>query len=135
LPNLREYTFAYFYYRLEYDQRSVGNLRFQLPQPIPAYSGTIDATSYGPTCPQQKFTLPILQGLPAEIVDDIVNKAFTALFPDDEDCEIFFVILVTLPSVMNSGLTLNVVKPASATPSSKLPVVAVSTMVLCDVCW
>ncbi|KAL9714101.1 hypothetical protein Ac2012v2_002410 [Leucoagaricus gongylophorus] len=91
---------------IPFAQPPVGNLRFRLPEPIHAYNGSIDATSYGPTCPQQKLTLPILEGLPAQVVDDIVNTVFTALFPDDEDC-----------------LTVNVVKPASATPASKLPVV------------
>ena len=73
---------------LFFDEHSVGNLRFRLPEPISAYNGSIDATSYGPACPQQKLTLPILEGLPAQIVDDIVNTVFTALFPDDEDCKI-----------------------------------------------
>ena len=73
---------------LFFDEHSVGNLRFRLPEPISAYNGSVDATSYGPACPQQKLTLPILEGLPAQIVDDIVNTVFTALFPDDEDCKI-----------------------------------------------
>jgi len=73
---------------LYFDKHSVGNLRFRLPEPIYTYNGSIDATSYGPACPQQKFTLPILEGLPAQVVDDIVNTVFTALFPDDEDCKI-----------------------------------------------
>ena len=33
------------------------------------------------------------------------------------------------------GLTVNVVKPTSATPTSKLPVVAVSTVIFYGVCW
>ncbi|KAJ3567939.1 hypothetical protein NP233_g6036 [Leucocoprinus birnbaumii] len=73
-----------------------GNLRFRLPQPVPAYNGTIDATAYGPSCPQQAFTLPILTGLPQEIVDDLVNGVFSAIFPTDEDCGIalFFALYV-----------------------------------------
>jgi len=66
----------------------VGNLRFRLPQPISAYNGSIDATSYGPACPQQKLTLPYLQGLPAEIVNDLVNRVYKVVLPDNEDCEI-----------------------------------------------
>jgi len=66
----------------------VGNLRFRLPQPISAYNGSIDATSYGPACPQQKFILPYLQGLPAEIVNYLVNGVYKVVVPDNEDCEI-----------------------------------------------
>ncbi|KAF5350591.1 hypothetical protein D9756_008678 [Leucocoprinus leucothites] len=94
------------YLGIPFAEPPVGNLRFRLPQPITTYNGTITATAYGPSCPQQAFTLPILEGLPQQIVDDLVNGVFSAIFPTDEDC-----------------LTLNVVKPASATPTSKLPVV------------
>ncbi|KAF8073584.1 carotenoid ester lipase precursor [Lyophyllum atratum] len=83
-----------------------GDLRFRLPQPIPAYTGSVSATSFGLSCPQQAITLPILTGLAAEAVDYIVNSIFGLVFPDSEDC-----------------LTVNVVKPASATPTSKLPVI------------
>ena len=38
-------------------------------------------------------------------------------------------------SITNAGLTVNVVKPASATPASKLPVVVVSIIMFCDVYW
>lgn len=38
-------------------------------------------------------------------------------------------------SITNAGLTVNVVKPASATPASKLPVVVVSIITFCDVYW
>ncbi|KAH7872260.1 carotenoid ester lipase precursor [Lentinula edodes] len=59
----------------------------------------------GPACPQQTIDLPILTGLAAETIDFIVNSIYGFVFPDDEDC-----------------LTINVIKPASATTSSKLPV-------------
>ncbi|KDR82548.1 hypothetical protein GALMADRAFT_134147 [Galerina marginata CBS 339.88] len=85
----------------------VGDLRYRLPQTIPAYNGSFDATNFGPSCGQQSITLPIVQGLAAEAVDYIVNSIFGQIFPDAEDC-----------------LTINVVRPASATSSSKLPVVA-----------
>ncbi|KAF8073585.1 carotenoid ester lipase precursor [Lyophyllum atratum] len=84
----------------------IGDLRFRLPQPIPAYAASFAATSYGLSCPQQSVTLPIVSGLVADAVDFIVNSIYGVAFPDSEDC-----------------LTLNVVKPATATPSSKLPVV------------
>ncbi|KAF9464209.1 carotenoid ester lipase precursor [Collybia nuda] len=84
-----------------------GDLRFRLPQPNAPYTGSITATSFGPSCPQQAVNLPIPEGLAADAVDYIVNTIFNVIFPDDEDC-----------------LTVNVFKPASATPTSKLPVVA-----------
>ncbi|KAJ6555000.1 carotenoid ester lipase precursor [Mycena vulgaris] len=85
----------------------VGDLRFRLPVPIPAYTGAHDATAMSLSCPQQEVDLPILTGLPAEVVDQVVNSIFGLVFPDSEDC-----------------LTINVVKPATATATSKLPVVA-----------
>ncbi|RDB14741.1 Lipase 4 [Hypsizygus marmoreus] len=83
-----------------------GDLRFRLPQPVPAYTSSFSATSFGPSCPQQAISLPILSGLVAEAVNYIVNSIYGVIFSDSEDC-----------------LTLNVVKPASATPTSKYPVV------------
>ena len=66
---------------------STGDLRFRLPEPIPAYDGTLDATAFGPACPQQKINLPIPDGLTANAVNSIVNSIFQVVFPDDEDCE------------------------------------------------
>ncbi|KAJ7660448.1 carotenoid ester lipase precursor [Mycena rosella] len=91
---------------IPFAQPPVGDLRFRLPAPIPAYTGTHDATAMGLACPQQDIDLPILTGLPAEVVDVLVNSIFGLVFPDSEDC-----------------LTINVVKPATATATSKLPVV------------
>ena len=66
---------------------STGDLRFRLPEPIPAYDGTLDATAFGPACPQQKINLPIPDGLTADAMNLIVNSIFQVVFPDDEDCE------------------------------------------------
>ncbi|KAF8883776.1 carotenoid ester lipase precursor [Gymnopilus junonius] len=93
---------------IPFAQPPVNDLRYRLPQPIPAYSGTHDATSFGPACPQQEVQLPIVQGLAANVADFLVNSIYGQIFPDSEDC-----------------LTLNVVKPATATPTSKLPVLVV----------
>ncbi|KAF8158420.1 carotenoid ester lipase precursor [Crassisporium funariophilum] len=84
----------------------VGDLRYRLPQTIPAYNGSYDATNFGLSCGQQAIELPIVQGLVGDAANYIVNSIFGQVFPDSEDC-----------------LTVNVVKPASATSSSKLPVV------------
>ncbi|KAG6910657.1 hypothetical protein DXG01_008701 [Tephrocybe rancida] len=84
----------------------VGDLRFRLPQPISPYTSNFAATSFGLSCPQQEIDLPIISGLTAQAVDLLVNSIFGFIFPDSEDC-----------------LTINVVKPATATPTSNLPVV------------
>ncbi|KAJ7599914.1 carotenoid ester lipase precursor [Mycena floridula] len=92
---------------IPFAQPPVGDLRFRLPQPIPAYNGSFSVTAFGPACPQQAIELPILTGLAQDTVDFILNSIFATVFPDAEDC-----------------LTINVVKPSSATSTSKLPVVA-----------
>ncbi|KIY72788.1 carotenoid ester lipase precursor [Cylindrobasidium torrendii FP15055 ss-10] len=92
---------------IPFGKAPVGDLRFNLPEAVDAYSGTIDATSYGPSCPQQALKLPLLDGLPAETVEHILNSIFNAVLPSDEDC-----------------LTINVVKPSFANSTSNLPVVA-----------
>ncbi|KAG7090372.1 hypothetical protein E1B28_009491 [Marasmius oreades] len=84
-----------------------GDRRFRLPEPIDPYSTSFSATSMGPACPQQPAKLPILTGLPAEVANAVEGSIFQVLFPDDEDC-----------------LTINIIKPADATPTSELPVVA-----------
>ncbi|KAL0577126.1 hypothetical protein V5O48_004879 [Marasmius crinis-equi] len=84
-----------------------GDRRFRLPEPIDPYATSFSALSMGPGCPQQAVTLPILTGLPADAVNFVVNSIFGVVFPDSEDC-----------------LTINVIAPANATTSSKLPVVA-----------
>ncbi|KAK0487104.1 carotenoid ester lipase precursor [Armillaria novae-zelandiae] len=92
---------------IPFAQPPTGDRRFRLPEAHPAYNGTYDASAFGPSCPQQAVKLPILTGLSAEVVDYVVNSIFSAVLPGDEDC-----------------LTINVLKPASATSNSKLPVVA-----------
>jgi carboxylesterase type B len=84
----------------------VGDLRFRLPVPNAPYNTSYTVTEFGPGCPQQAVVLPILEGLPDEVVDYVANSAFGTLFPSAEDC-----------------LTINVIKPTSATATSKLPVV------------
>ncbi|PFH47076.1 hypothetical protein AMATHDRAFT_153008 [Amanita thiersii Skay4041] len=86
-------------------QPPVGDLRYHLPEPHPPYTGSHLADAYGPSCPQHRFNLPLPNGLPKNIIDFIINTFINAGVPSDEDC-----------------LTINVVKPSSATPNSKLPV-------------
>jgi cholinesterase len=66
---------------------SVDNLRFRRPLPIGAYNNSFSATQYGQACPQQKFSVPILQGLPEVIAAGLINTVYAAVFPDGEDCK------------------------------------------------
>ncbi|KAI0628199.1 carotenoid ester lipase precursor [Trametes polyzona] len=94
---------------IPYAQPPVGKLRLQLPKPVTSYKGTINATTFGNQCIQQALTLP-------DLPDDVppsISGTLAALVsiesqgpPQSEDC-----------------LNLNVIKPAWATSSSKLPVV------------
>ncbi|KAF9523405.1 carotenoid ester lipase precursor [Crepidotus variabilis] len=94
------------FYGISFAKPPVGDLRFRLPQTVPSYSGTFTATDFGLSCPQQDIKLPILTGIAADAANYILSSIYGQVFPDSEDC-----------------LTLNVVKPATATSSSKLPVV------------
>ncbi|RMJ24384.1 Carboxylesterase family [Aspergillus sp. HF37] len=85
------------WYGIRYSQSPTGDLRFRAPQDIELtnnYSASepMDATSFGPSC---VVGIPWAQGTPDSISD----------LPQDEDC-----------------LLLNVIAPASANASSKLPV-------------
>ncbi|OJA14825.1 hypothetical protein AZE42_11599 [Rhizopogon vesiculosus] len=92
------------WFGIPFAQPPTGNLRFQLPQPIPSYNTSFSATTYGPSCPQQNVTLSIPPNLPAETLEYLPNASFN--ITASEDC-----------------LTVNVIAPATATPGSKLPVV------------
>ncbi|KAF7292605.1 Carboxylic ester hydrolase [Mycena indigotica] len=92
---------------IPFAQPPVGDLRFRLPVANSPYTGTHSATVMGPGCPQQAVKLPLLTGLPGDVVDKVINSIFGIVFPSSEDC-----------------LTINVIKPATATSTSKLPVVA-----------
>ncbi|KAJ7609760.1 Alpha/Beta hydrolase protein [Mycena polygramma] len=91
---------------IPFAQPPVGDLRFRLPVPVAPYNGSHTVNAFGPACPQQAVKLPVLSGLPEEVIDYVANSAFGVLFPSAEDC-----------------LTVNVIKPTSATATSKLPVV------------
>ncbi|KAI0754517.1 carotenoid ester lipase precursor [Daedaleopsis nitida] len=83
----------------------VGDLRFNLPQPVDPYTGTQTVTAYGPACPQQAFDFPELSGLAEDTVDFIVNGIYNIVTPAGEDC-----------------LSVNVIVPAGTKPNAKLPV-------------
>jgi len=72
-----------------------GNLRFNNPQPITSYSDSINATSYGFSCPQQtakfpisfkgifNFTIPFLKNANES---EQTSQADPDDPPEDEDC-------------------------------------------------
>ncbi|KAF9049515.1 carotenoid ester lipase precursor [Hymenopellis radicata] len=89
---------------IPFAEAPTGDLRFRLPQAVDAYTGTLNATSFGPECPQQSGVAPNTDGLPAAIAAFLTS--WNPTFPTDEDC-----------------LSINVVKPADAVPYQGLPVV------------
>ncbi|KAF9042809.1 carotenoid ester lipase precursor [Hymenopellis radicata] len=91
---------------IPFAQPPTGQLRFQLPQAVDAYKGTIKATSMGPACPQQAITIPSLVGLPHRVRDIILNSIFTAALPSSEDC-----------------LSIDVIAPTEHLKTGQLPVV------------
>ncbi|KAG6816185.1 hypothetical protein H0H87_008012 [Tephrocybe sp. NHM501043] len=70
---------------IPYARPPVDELRFNLPQSIEPYTGELDATSFGPSCPQQKVILP--PGLDTRLREDISKTIFGQDFPDSEDCQ------------------------------------------------
>ncbi|KAH8813521.1 carotenoid ester lipase precursor [Flagelloscypha sp. PMI_526] len=95
------------YYGIPFAQPPTGDRRFRLPEPHPAYQGAITAKAFGPSCPQQAFDLPLPKGLVDSTIDWLLNTAYLAILPDDEDC-----------------LTINIVTPKGVKPGAKLPVAA-----------
>ncbi|OJA18272.1 hypothetical protein AZE42_04996 [Rhizopogon vesiculosus] len=62
-----------------------GDLRFQLPQPIPPYNTSFSASAYGPACPQQPPTIPIPPGLASETLNYLTTTIYNAVTPSSED--------------------------------------------------
>ncbi|KAH7928749.1 alpha/beta-hydrolase [Leucogyrophana mollusca] len=93
---------------IPFAQPPVGDLRFRLPLPSPPYTGRHIVTNPGPACPQLAPGLPLLSGLPDDAISAVLNVIDMVANLSSEDC-----------------LTLDVITPAGASPSAKLPVVVV----------
>ncbi len=67
-----------------------GDRRLRQPEPLPSYEGYYHVQAYGKSCPQQGLTLPDVIHTEPQLVEafnDIVNKLYSDLTPDDEDCK------------------------------------------------
>ncbi|KAF4576968.1 hypothetical protein EYR36_004952 [Pleurotus pulmonarius] len=90
------------YLGIPYAKPPIGDRRLRLPEPNNPYSGVVDATVYGPACPQHRpggFPLPPAAG--SDVRDLFVN---------------------TSVKYLAEGLSINLQVPSEATPSSRLPV-------------
>ena len=68
---------------------SVGALRFNLPKPVEAYSGILNATAFGNQC-YNSLTVnstPIPDWVNSEMVDYFTIFNNIATVPSDEDCK------------------------------------------------
>ena len=63
---------------------SVGNLRYRLPQALPAYTGNYQATQYGPSCPQQ---LTNISGFAPATGSFLIGAFLGPISNSSEDCE------------------------------------------------
>lgn len=90
---------------IPFAQPPVGSLRLKPPQPLTSALGTVTATGTPMACPQLFFS-DDTSNLPAGVLGILLNTPF-------------------LQTVTNAGencLTLNVIRPAGTTATSKLPV-------------
>ncbi|KAI0084373.1 carotenoid ester lipase precursor [Irpex rosettiformis] len=81
-----------------------GDLRFRLPVANDPYTGVVNATAFGPACPQQTLQYTIPDNLAPEA--KAVLAATSGSLPDAEDC-----------------LTINIWQPSDVAEGTKLPVV------------
>lgn len=106
IKNIRCYPLAYM------STYSIGDLRLRLPVPLPPYTQgqSKNVSAFGISCPQQPITIPAAYHdgtIPSPVNDSFLNSLVYSP-PEGEDC-----------------LTIDVIAPANATSSSKLPVLVV----------
>lgn len=74
---------------------SIGDLRFALPVPVDPYSGVINATAFGLSCPQQ-IGLTLQENLTADTIAFFTGTAPSPVIPESEDCACFFERIVRI---------------------------------------
>ena len=90
---------------IPYAQPPTGSLRLKPPASLTSALGTVQATASARSCPQLAFDTDV-SNFPASIVGDLLDTPlFQTITNAGEDC-----------------LTVDIVRPAGITPSSKLPV-------------
>ena len=68
----------------------VGKLRLQLPQPIPHYTGVINATTFGNQCIQQTIITPTIpSNFPPQVEEFVAPMGTVPDVPQSEDCTLF----------------------------------------------
>ncbi len=100
-----------------------GELRFQLPKAVDAYTGRIDATSRPPACPQQAVKFE-KRYFPRTIRTFVLNTILAANIPSSEDCELSSLADISFAHFSLQGLTIDVIAPKKL-GTRPLPVVVV----------
>ncbi|KAI0334608.1 carotenoid ester lipase precursor [Cubamyces sp. BRFM 1775] len=95
------------YLGIPFAQPPVGNLRLQLPRPLPPYTGVMNATTYGYQCIQPEIVSPTVPDYLPPAIHAFLGSISSPAVPQSEDC-----------------LTVNVIVPAGTKPNAKLPVAA-----------
>ncbi|KAI1788850.1 alpha/beta-hydrolase [Ganoderma leucocontextum] len=94
------------FWGIPYVKPPTGDLRFRLPVPNDAYTGTHQVTAYGPSCPQLSSSLSTnVLALPLTTILFVLAKWSRPVSSENEDC-----------------LTVNVIAPAGTKQDAKLPV-------------
>ncbi|KAH8099439.1 Alpha/Beta hydrolase protein [Cristinia sonorae] len=93
---------------IQYAKPPVGELRLNRPVPIEPYTGTYDASEFGPSCPQQHIPIPpeFPSGIDLARMVKLLALIYNATTPQSEDC-----------------LSLNVWTPWGSQTEARLPVV------------
>lgn len=100
---------------------SVGDLRLRLPLPVVRAGLSrqlVSALNFSHSCPQHNYTLPRLPGIDYSPLRGFVTKVRAS-----EDCEFDHLISLGEIPKNDSGLYLNVFRPAGVSADAKLPVV------------